>query len=242
MRFEEHPIEWDDEKVARLWDYYSRTPPYSEMYFAKDFGDRILKMSRLPLRESLSVVDFGCGPGFIWDHLVAMNARWSYTAVDFSAESVDSVLKKASGHPLFKSAERVSELPTGLPGSAYDVLLLLEVVEHLRDEHLASTLQEVSRLLKRGGALVVTTPNNEDLSRSTKFCPECGAIFHEWQHVRSWSVSSLSEQLGAYGFDLRMAKTLDFSAKTILQKGIRLMRRLLGRAVNPHMIAVFQKR
>ena len=26
----EHPIEWTDENVSRLWDYYSRTPPYLE--------------------------------------------------------------------------------------------------------------------------------------------------------------------------------------------------------------------
>jgi len=38
--FSEHPIVWDDEKVRRLWDYYSRTPPYRDMYFARLFGAR----------------------------------------------------------------------------------------------------------------------------------------------------------------------------------------------------------
>lgn len=59
--FKEHEIEWGDRKVSRLWNYYSRTPPYSEIYFSKLFGHHILRQSGLPLRESLVVLDFGCG-------------------------------------------------------------------------------------------------------------------------------------------------------------------------------------
>jgi hypothetical protein len=33
--FREHDIEWDHEKVSRLWNYYSRTPPYSNVIFLK---------------------------------------------------------------------------------------------------------------------------------------------------------------------------------------------------------------
>jgi hypothetical protein len=47
--YREHILEWMDEKVSRLWDYYARTHPYCDIYFSKVFGDRILKKSGLPV-------------------------------------------------------------------------------------------------------------------------------------------------------------------------------------------------
>lgn len=245
--FKEHEIEWDDKKVSQLWNYYSRTPPYSEIYFSKLFGHHILRQSGLPLRESLVVLDFGCGPGFIWDHLKRMGAHWQYTALDFSPDSIKKVIEKANGHENFSGAKQVSSLPAELPDSHFDVVLLFEVAEHLNDTYLDGTLAEVARLLKKGGVVVISTPNEEDLSKSQKFCPECGAIFHEFQHVRSWCVSSLTDRLTQHGFSLRMAKTLDFTAQDFTTHGLfrkvkRTAQRLLKKDPGkPHMVAVFQK-
>lgn len=240
--YKEHEIEWDDKKVSRLWDYYSRTPPYLDVYFSKVYGYHMLCHSGLPLNEPLNVLDFGCGPGFIWDHLNQMGAHWQYTALDFSYDSVIKLIEKANGHARFKGAQHVSSLPADLPDAHFDVVLLFEVAEHLNDAYLESTLVEVARLLKHGGVVVITTPNEEDLSKSKNFCPECGAIYHVWQHVRSWSVGSLSTRLKQYGFSLRKAKTLDFAAQGGFGKIKRLARRWLKvDAGMPHMIAVFQK-
>ncbi len=239
--FREHAIEWTDEKVSRLWDHYARTPPYCDIYFSKLFGGSIIKKSGLPLQQDLKVLDFGCGPGFIWAHLQALGAQWEYTGLDFSPDSVKKVTQQAKGHPRFAGAQHVTQLPTTLPDAQFDVVLLFEVVEHLKDEHLDATLSEVSRVLKQGGVLVITTPNEEDLNAATKFCPDCGAVFHEWQHVRNWNVDSLAAWIRQHGFSMRKAHTLDFTAQGLLKWVVRLGRKLLGRKVNPHMIAIFQK-
>lgn len=245
--FNEHKIEWDDKKVSRLWDYYSRTPPYSDIYFSKLFGHQILRQSGLPLDVPLSALDFGCGPGFIWDHLRRMNSSWQYTALDFSSDSIRKLIEKAGGDDHFKGAQHVSSLPIDMPELQFDVILLFEVVEHLNDAYLSGTLNEVARLLKSGGVVVISTPNEEKLSTAEKFCPECGAIFHEYQHVRNWSVEGLTACLKDYGFDLRLAKTLDFSTKDFTAHGFfrrikRIARKLLtGDPGTPHMVAVFQK-
>jgi 2-polyprenyl-3-methyl-5-hydroxy-6-metoxy-1,4-benzoquinol methylase len=246
-KFQEHKIVWDDEKVSRLWNYYSRTPPYSDVYFSKVFGQHILRHSGLPLGNSLEILDFGCGPGFIWDHLSQLKSKWRYTALDFSVDSVEKVIEKAQGHENFKSAHLVSELPTVLPAAYFDVVLLFEVVEHLNDAYLDGTLAETARLLKKGGVVVITTPNEEDLSKSTRLCPDCGAIFHEWQHVRSWSTGSLTQRLKQHGFVLRKAKALDFTAQDFTVRGlVRKFRRLARKLFNgdqgtPHLIAVYHK-
>lgn len=239
----EHPIEWDDTKVARLWDYYSRTPPYSDVYFSDRFGDQILRASGLPLDQPLRALDFGSGPGFIWDHMLRMGARWKYTALDFSAASVAKARLRASTHEQFAGAHHVTQLPTDLPAEHFDVVLLVEVVEHLQDAHLDSTLREANRLLRSGGVVVVSTPNEEDLGASTRFCPECGAVFHEWQHVRVWSVDSLSTEMAKYGFKRKVALMLDFRATTFLRKAAKTARRMMqGRRPEPHLVAAFLKK
>ena len=239
----EHPIEWPDDKVSRLWDYYSRTPPYSEVYFSKLFGANILKKSGLPITQDIEILDFGCGPGFLWDHACNLQAKWNYSALDFSPDSVAKVIKKGVGHPNFKGAYSVTEMPTSLPSEYFDAVLLIEVVEHLTDAHLHGTLSEITRLLKPGGVVVISTPNNEDMAASTRFCPDCGAIFHQWQHVRSWDLNSLSMVLRQYGFEIVRYEVLDFCAQGLFRQLLRFVKKFLrGNFYSPHMIATFQKR
>lgn len=243
----EHEIDWTDEKVSRLWDYYSRTLPYSEMYFSKIFGHHILKQSELPLTADLKVLDFGCGPGFIWDHLKNAKSDWKYTAIDFSEKSILKVLEKAKGKKNFIEARHIQTLPTELKDNEFDVILLFEVVEHLNDDYLNNTIVEANRLLKKGGVLVITTPNNENLSNSKKFCPDCGAIFHEWQHVRKWDRDTLNLFMDKFGFKPMLSKTLDFgmidfTLVNILRKirqGLKVLTR--KEVYRPHLITVFQK-
>jgi 2-polyprenyl-3-methyl-5-hydroxy-6-metoxy-1,4-benzoquinol methylase len=237
--YREHPIEWTDEKVARVWDYFSRT---TDIYFSKVYGNQILRWSGLPLGQNLQVLDFGCGPGYMWEHIEAQTSSWQYTGLDFSPESVTALEQKANGKPQYAGAHHVTELPSSLPANHFDVVLVVEVVEHLSDEHLESTLAEAARTLKPGGALVITTPNEENLDANTHLCPDCGAIFHAWQHVRQWSIDSLNHRVQQHGFKMHVAHALDFSAMKPLKRMFRIGRRLLqGKVFNPHMIMVFRK-
>jgi SAM-dependent methyltransferase len=239
--FREHLIEWDAEKIARLWDFYARHDSHF-VYFSKAFGDQLLRFSKLPLSEPLRVLDFGCGPGFIWDHILEVGARWNYTGLDFSRRSVEQLRTKAAEHPQFGSALHVEQLPAPLPSDHFDAALLFEVVEHLDDHSLSETLVEIRRTLRANGTLVVSTPNEEDLAASTKFCPDCGAVFHEWQHVRRWSAKSLQDRLGAEGFALVRSQALDFRARGPLRQIVRATRRVvLGQVPNPHLLAIFRK-
>lgn len=244
-RFAEHEIVWTDEKVARLWDYYSRTPPYNEIYFAKCFGKQLIRQSGLQVSRNLSVLDFGCGPGFMWDHLQDLESPWAYTGLDFSVSSVKSFNERAGGRPRFGGAHHVTSLPSDLRSASFDVILLIEVVEHLSDEHLDSTLAEVARLLRRGGQVLVSTPNQEDLSLLKKFCPDCGCVFNEWQHVRTWTIQSLVERLGGHGLRPEFCQAMDLrrhlSLGAWILHGARRMRgRLLGKVpLEPHLVGVF---
>lgn len=246
-RYREHDIEWDDHKIARLWDYYSRTPPYSDIYFSKLFGRDILKLSEVSLKESINFLDFGSGLGFIWDHLRAIDSRWQYSAIDFSPDSVSALAAKAAGQPNFVTVKLVEAMPLPFESGVFDLIFLIEVVEHLTDAHLDATLAEVRRLLRSGGRVVISTPHEENLNLSRRFCPDCGSKFHEWQHVRSWSISTLQSALQKHGLAMHKAMALDFNERGWSGPALRLrVKRMLLQLSGvkrklPHLIAIFEK-
>ena len=87
---------------------------------------------------------------------------------------------------------------------------MAEVIEHVLDEELDSVLKRVAALTKTGGLLVVTTPNDEDLELGMSYCPVSNVVFHRWQHVRSFTDTSLSELLARAGFEALAVHRLSF--------------------------------
>jgi 2-polyprenyl-3-methyl-5-hydroxy-6-metoxy-1,4-benzoquinol methylase len=189
--FVPHDVEWTEEKVSRFWDYLGRNHA-SEFFSEKhrrDLVNRLLRAAR-----PASAVDIGCGTGA----LVGELARRGVTAsgIDSSPDLLEVArlqVPQATFH-----LGTITQIP--LADGTVDAAVLIEVVEHLDDTTLASTLREAIRILKPGGTLMVTTPNSEDLESSLRQCPDCGAQFHIYQHVRRWTPDSLASALVAAGF------------------------------------------
>lgn len=239
--FREHPIKWDDATVAQLWNWYARTAPFKDLYFAKRFGDRILHHSGLPSAAALTVLDFGCGPGYLYDHVRASGRAWTYIGADFSADSAHQLAERGAGDARFGGAHHLTALPVPLADGSLDAAFLVEVVEHVEDNYLQPTLREMHRLIKPGGSLVISTPNRENLAASTRLCPECGAIFHEWQHVRTWDEMSLSDYVQRAGFTPKRVRAFDFFGRDPLRAAFYALRRAIKDEPKPHLLAVFQR-
>ena len=94
----------------------------------------------------------------------------------------------------------------------FDVVIATEVIEHLLDSELEGMLAECRRLLKPGGRVFFTTPNDEDYDASKVMCPEYGSIFHRWQHVRTWNVGTLRAHMERAGFVTRLIQPVAWQA------------------------------
>lgn len=79
--------------------------------------------------------------------------------------------------------------------NAFDVVIMSEVLEHLDDAVLASTLPEVARVLRSGGRFIGTVPAREVLADQIAVCPSCGHSFHRWGHQRRFDIDSLRRML-----------------------------------------------
>lgn len=234
-----HDVEWTGSKIARFWNQYSGLAEREDAYFSKQVGGALLRMvRRYGVSLSGNLLDFGCGPGHLLDQLSKHGG--SYQGVDFSSVSVDAARRRLSGRRGFGGVARVEGLPTPLAAAQFDVVFLIETVEHLLPEQRETTLREVHRLLRTGGKLVVTVPNEENLAMSSLACPDCGCVFPRMQHVSTWSKASLSALLSEYGFQTLLCQGTRLASGGLVGAGVNLARLLLRRA-RPNLVCIARK-
>jgi SAM-dependent methyltransferase len=200
-----HELDWTADRIRAFWDYYSANEALDDSYFSKQAGRSLLAYVSRKVRIG-TAVDIGCGCGDLIGYLLdrGIQAR----GADQSPASVARVNARFAESPSFRGAV----VGTGaLPDGTADTAFILEVVEHLDDATLDSILREAHRVLRPGGQLVVTTPNQENLGARKVYCPDCGAVFHRMQHVRAWSAESLSARVGTHGFECLSAEAIALS-------------------------------
>lgn len=225
--FQQHEISWTPEKTSRLWAYYATMASHRDKYFGRRCGQEVSRiLSRTVLGQSRRILDFSCGRG---DLLHALSNRVRSDQVlfgcDFSETSVGEARRRLEGVPGFGKVFLASEIQS--QSAAYDLILLTEVVEHLDDNELGQVLRTMMALLAPGGYIFITTPLEEDLDREKTMCPECGCVFHRWQHRRSWSVASLTGQLEQFGFRTELARPNLWGPWYV-----KLAARMIGRAAD----------
>jgi 2-polyprenyl-3-methyl-5-hydroxy-6-metoxy-1,4-benzoquinol methylase len=185
-----------------------------------------------PITENHVVVDVGCGSGNLTLHSaskckLAIGIDPSETAIQF-CNSLSS-----NGHSVFIPAAG-DALP--FPDEYADVVLLVEVIEHL--DAPMKIISEVSRILKKGGLIFVTTPNYafpslwppmEWLADRSRMVAKMGG---GEQHVQKFSPPSLADRFQKAGFEtVRLGTFYHFSpfasmlfnkwAETLLAKEVK---------------------
>lgn len=142
------------------------------------------------------LLEVGCGNG---EYLAAMRALgWEVYGCDIDSTKVEYVRDALDVQHVFLGS--VEDL--GLPGAHFDAIAMWHVIEHLHDP--LGALQEIRRLLRAGGRLVIGTPN---------FASFESRLFGKWwkgldvpRHLVMFSITSLCRLLEACGFSVRRVR------------------------------------
>jgi 2-polyprenyl-3-methyl-5-hydroxy-6-metoxy-1,4-benzoquinol methylase len=235
--FRPHDVEWDPERIERFWNFYVAHSS-AEEYFSRKVAPEIVAVIERHVRRVGTVLDIGCGSG---DLLAVLQERGhGILGVDSSAVSVGAARDRVgdtTGSRILQGT--LADLPIG--DGSVDTALLVEVVEHVRDDDLDVMLAEAYRVIRPGGSIFISTPNSEDLGRETVQCPDCGAQFHRMQHIRSWTPATLKDRLEAAGFRTVTVVTTRFPERSAAW--LRLLRKAWYRIQQDrrHLYAVAQK-
>ena len=109
---------------------------------------------KLPL-QSLELLDIGCGGGLIAEPMCKIGAN--VTAIDASLNNIQTASIHAKSSELDINYLHISAEELAKTGKVYDVILAIEVIEHVNDYELF--LNSIKALLKPRGLLFISTIN-----------------------------------------------------------------------------------
>jgi len=128
---------------------YKRMRAFEEFYWwhvgRRNIVERIL---RRILGKQASILEIGCGTG---GNLKLLGKFGQVTGLDPSKEALDFCRSQGFSNVVEGSAE-----DSKLPSESFDVLVALDVLEHIEDD--ARAFRECFRLLRDDGYLLITVP------------------------------------------------------------------------------------
>lgn len=229
QKFKPHEIEWDQEKTIQLWNYYSNSKPHIGKYFGRQSGKEVASiLNKKIFKKVSSILDFSCGKGDLLEAcLPYIKTGQTLHATDISVTSIEETSRKLQNHAVFSGSTLIKEFPSSLKNNSFDLVIATEVIEHLNDNELNAIIREIYRITKPNGFIFITTPYQENLEIEKTICPECGCIFHRWQHLRSWSIESLTSTIESYQFKTIECKNIQWGPPIL-----KLYFKLIGKTGN----------
>jgi len=144
--------------AAEWWDPAGKFAPLHKfnpvrLQFIRDTAAAHFGRSGLRPFEGLSLLDIGCGGGLLCEPMSRLG--FGVTGVDPSEKNIGTAKAHAAGLPIAYRAASAETLEA--EGLAFDVVLNMEVVEHVAD--LKAYLTACAHLVKPGGLTIVATLN-----------------------------------------------------------------------------------
>ena len=146
--------------MTPAYDYNSIPEGYYDAVFNRKKGSQSkwhhLKFARIAreIPQGAAHLDVACGPGTF---VATLPATVRSTAVDIALPQIEYARKHyAAPNRVFETMQP-GKLP--YPDGAFDVVTSIELIEHITEEEALMLFRECARVLKKGGRLIVTTPN-----------------------------------------------------------------------------------
>lgn len=153
-------------------------------------------LSTYPFIEKANILEVGCGFGYL-TYALKMH-HLNVKGIDISSEAVKNA--KVNYGDYYEQADVFQYAKNHV--AVYDIVILTEVIEHITD--ITSFLECLLIMLKKGGKLVITTPNKSVFAEDNIWDTELPPIHFWWFSEKSFV--EISKKLGV------LCSFLDFTA------------------------------
>jgi SAM-dependent methyltransferase len=216
--------------------------------YMEDFFEPYEACRRVTVQETLAridarparILDYGCGQG---RYLALLRERFGAASLAGCDVSEVGLQQARAAYPEAQFTAMADER-VPLPDGSFDLILSVEVLEHVGDVELAT--QELGRLLAPGGHLVVTTPCANPgsfewvlnrLRGGLQATPDGYGRFatDEPGHLRRLTSRDMRVLLGRAGLQVQR---IDFRAHLFSALMVRIPRRV-ARVIGPRATTAF---
>jgi len=176
-----------------FWNEYLPANSAKGGVFDLNYFDRryaaMLKLIETSVGAPGKMLEVGTGAGFFLK--AAQRAGWQVQGIEISDEAIAFARNRLGLEVAQLPAEQLGSL-----ADSFDVVVMFEVIEHLFEPRLV--LEAVQHLLRPGGALVISTPNFDALSRFA--LGNSWAVLSPGEHLYYFTHKTLAALLVGCGF------------------------------------------
>lgn len=152
-----------------------------------------------------TVLDVACGSGY-GTALLARHQAESVAGLDNSREAVEYAQQHYALPNVSFTLGNAEQLP--FPDASFDVVVSFETIEHVREYEVF--LQELKRVLKPTGLLILSTPNKDVYPAGNPF------------HIKEFRIPELEQLLGNYFSNVRLEYQDHVLSHVLYQPGTKL--------------------
>jgi MPBQ/MSBQ methyltransferase len=196
--------------------HYGSPPRRKNFLRAKeDFVHEMVRWGGLDqLPAGTTLLDVGCGIGGS-SRILARDYGFSTTGITISPQQVRRA-RELTPEGLTAKFQVDDALALSFPDNSFDVVWSIEAGPHMPDKALYA--QEMMRVLKPGGILVVADWNQrDDRKKPLNFWekPVMRQLLDQWSHPSFSSIEGFSEQIAETGWVDGHVETADWTKETL---------------------------
>lgn len=192
----------DYERVYGNYDYVAEDNARTPLSIEKE---RAIVERLMKYRSTGKVLDVAAGGGRFLERFAERG--FECHATEFNEAMCDYLTAKGF------TAYRGGLFPEGVPEEAFDIVVFTEIIEHINNP--LPVLEGLVRLLRRGGALFMTTPNFASIERRM-MGPNWGMLMFP-EHITYWTPRHLDRALRSVGLGKSSLRTQNISPYRIIQ-------------------------
>ena len=176
--------------------------------------------------KGLVVLDAACGAGF-GSRMMSDFAKQVY-AVDISRESIEYAKEKYFNKNIVYEQMDIAQIK--YPDRFFDAVVSFETVEHIPEPE--KFLNEIQRVLKPGGLLIISTPNRETTCK--------GKEVHTPFHIKEFTLEEILVLLNSFKDKKVFAQKMSYHRRSY--KKLRLLSRYAKKNLREAVSSWIEKR
>ncbi|OGN65445.1 MAG: hypothetical protein A2888_01410 [Chlamydiae bacterium RIFCSPLOWO2_01_FULL_28_7] len=189
-------------------------------YIYKYYKNFFLK--ELPENKSSKILEIGCGEGKFL-HFLNLNGYKNTFGIDIGSNAIN--IAKEFNILNVECIDSISFLNNKT--ETFDVIVLIDVLEHMEVNESINVLKACYKALKQNGKILMQVPN--------AIAPLSPHRHHDITHLRAYTTFSLSQTLNAAGFS-----TYSIKSNPMFVHGIKsLIRKILWNLLIQPLIKLF---